>query len=98
MDLGNPSAYGESQTDSPRLAAAGLIRAIESLEDVWQVRLGDADSSVAHFRHGVAIVPVQGDFDLSVRGRVFHGVINQDQEQPPQRAGVSLNPHGVAGN
>ena len=83
--------------DPSRFAGAGLVRAIEPLKHVRQIRPGDSYTRVAHFGHGEAIISAQRNFDLSIRRSVFHRVIDQDQKQPPERSGVTLNPHRVAG-
>src|SRR5580692_12572706 len=64
MDFGNPAADGEPQSDSSQFTSARLIRAIESLKHIRQIRLGNANSSVAHFRYRVAVIPLQRYLDL----------------------------------
>src|SRR5216683_2633454 len=49
VDLGDPAPDGEPESNSARFAAARFVRAIESFKHIRQIRLGDANSRVAHF-------------------------------------------------
>src|SRR5665213_4185919 len=98
MYLGNPPADGKPESNSTQFAGARLVRAIESLKHIGKIRSGNPDSRVAHFGYREAVIRPQGDFHLSMCGRVLYGVIDQDQKQPAKRTGVSPNPKRVAGN
>ena len=70
----------QAQARAALFAAAGLIYAIEAVEDVGQVFLGDAGAVVGHGEAGVPALALEGHPDhaavLGILDGVFHQIIN----------------------
>lgn len=54
MQVHDPARDGEAQTGAAGLARAGLIGAVEALENVRQVFFADADATIADFNSGAS--------------------------------------------
>ncbi len=90
--LGDPFADRETQTDAAVLARARSIRAIKTIENVGHIFRGDPDPTVPNFSRREAVFRPELHVDSSASGRIFHGVIEQDHEQPFDRVRIRLYP------
>src|SRR6516162_7080385 len=79
-------AAGDAQTQ-PGAAlgpAAGLVHAVEALEDVRQMLRGDADPRVTDARHHRSALRLDLHLDHATRRRVLDGIVQQVVEDLPQ--------------
>ena len=67
---------GKAEARAPRLPGPRLVHAVEAVEYVGQVLLGDAHARVADRDHGLPAGTGQHAMDLAAPGRVLDGVVD----------------------
>ena len=97
MGFGDPLADGETEPGAGALARAGAggVGAPEAVEDVRQVARRDAD---ARIRDGEGHAPIRRpelQAHAAARGRVFHRVGEQVEDELTDAARIHGNDHGV---
>src|SRR5262249_12284536 len=92
-----PSGDGQAEAGAAGLLRAGIVHAIEALEDSLAMRRGNARSRVVHFDRAI---PGRGRCDdhanLALVGRVLDRVVQQVCDTLPEDASVTLR-HDACG-
>src|SRR5580700_3558162 len=94
MRLGDPAGYGKAQAYSAGVSLAGLIRSIETLENVLYFFRRNADPGVMDRENRFTVRRRKLYRNVTLDRGVLDGVVDQDQEHPPQRAGISHDGNG----
>ena len=66
------------------MVGAGRIRAVEAVEEVGELLRRDGVAGVFHLERGIAPALAERQAHGRARGRVLHGVVEQDGEHLPQ--------------
>ena len=80
----DPPCNGKSESGASESAAAGLIDAVEALEDFILLCLGDSDAAIAHGNHCILSLLFERQVDCSWGRSVFERVIQKDVDDTPQ--------------
>src|SRR4051794_32473694 len=75
----------QPQAGATQLARAGLVDAVEPLEDARQLRLGDADAGVANLQAATAVLRPPGQADRAPLRRVLQRVVDEVVEDLADR-------------
>src|SRR5882724_3339996 len=98
MQVHDPARDGEAQTGAAGLARAGLIGAVEALENVRQVFFADADATIADFNSGASRPVSNGHGDPATGWSVLDCVVENDEEKAVDRGGIGGDSHGTSSN
>ena len=72
-------------------ASTGRVRAIEPLEDEWEVLRCDARSSIRHGEGGAPGLALESDGDSAAFGSMGNGVLQQIADDLGETVGVTLD-------
>src|SRR5919199_1465363 len=72
--LGDLSREGEAEASTVR--ARGALGAVEAVEDVWYLGLGDAAAFVRDADDGVAVLPGEPHVDGRFPVRILQGIVH----------------------
>src|SRR5580704_18910259 len=83
---------GEAKASASRFAGAGLIDAVETLEQAGQVFGSDARTKVPHVKLDAAVQSASAQHDAIAGSRVFHGIFDEVREHLVN--GFAIGVHG----
>src|ERR1700683_1551047 len=78
----NPVSDSEAQPGASRFPGPRRIRSVEPIEDMRDMLRRDTDSRVTNFGHCESIFRIEPHVYFPAARRIFHRVIQQDQEEP----------------
>ena len=72
-----------------------MLDAVEALEDVREVFVGDADAAIGYFDRRNVPVRVPGNDDRRTRIRKLHGIVQQMAHDFAKELAIARNAHAV---
>src|SRR5258708_20674341 len=81
MEIHDRTRDGETEAGAAGFARAGLIGAVEPLEDVGQIFVADANSGVANLDSRVPCSIREVHLNFAAGRRVLDGVFDENQEE-----------------
>src|SRR5215472_11021993 len=90
LRLDNRLSDGKAEAPALGFAVGVLRNPIETLEDARELRFRNADAVVRKFNLHKAVRSFQANANGSLRRRVLEGVIEENEEQLPQKGLIAL--------
>src|SRR5215469_8528179 len=92
MRFSDPVTDREPKTKSARVARPGAVSAVETIENMRQVGLSDANTRVCDLDIGFAVQMSNLHAHRTMFWRVLDGIVYDEQKQAAQSASIASNP------
>src|SRR6478735_2482255 len=96
MGLGDVTHDREPQTGATRVTTAGLVDAIEALEDALEVATGNTDPVVTDHDDDIVAVPFGLDRNHLAGLRVLHCVVEQVDDRADDLPAIAVDTRAAA--